>query len=295
MSPIAPKNVHSVIGRHMLADGLEPIVDLEKSHGSYVHDPISGKDYLDLFSCFASLPVGWNHPKVLERKDELLAAAVNKPTNSDIYSTQMAEFVDTFATIAKPDPFKYFFFISGGALGIENALKASFDWKTRKRVQKGLPVDDNLKVIHFKQAFHGRTGYTMSLTDSADLRKTEYFPKFPWPRITNPKINFPQDEESTQKVIELEQQAIKEIDEVLVRDKDSVAALIIEPIQGEGGDNHFRGEFLRKLREICTDHDIMYILDEVQSGVGLTGKFWAYEHFDFVPDMIAFGKKSQVC
>ncbi len=295
MSRIAPKDVHSVIGRHMLADGLEPIADLEKSHGSYIHDPISGKDYLDLFSCFASLPIGWNHPKVLDRKEELLTAAINKPTNSDIYSTQMAEFVDTFATIAKPEAFKYFFFISGGALGIENALKAAFDWKTRKRMEKGLPADEELEVIHFKQAFHGRTGYTMSLTDSADPRKTEYFPKFPWPRITNPKITFPQDSASNQQVIELEEQAIQEIDEVLVRKKENIAALIIEPIQGEGGDNHFRGEFLRQLREICDDHDIMFILDEVQSGVGLTGKFWAYEHFGFQPDMIAFGKKSQVC
>ena len=76
---------------------------------------------------------------------------------------------------------------------------------------------------------------------------------------------------------------------------DDIAALIIEPIQGEGGDNHFRKEFFHTLRRLCDEYDMMFILDEVQTGVGLTGKMWAYQHFDFEPDILAFGKKTQVC
>ncbi|MBS1272007.1 MAG: putative L-lysine-epsilon aminotransferase [Candidatus Marinimicrobia bacterium] len=296
MPKTAPEKVHEVIGRHMLADGLEPIVDLEKSHGSWVHDPISGKDYLDLFSCFASMPVGWSHPKVVARKGELGVAAVNKPTNSDIYSTQMADFVDAFAQVAKPEYFQYFFFISGGALAVENALKAAFDWKYRKELAKGNEVNrDDLKVIHFEKAFHGRTGYTLSLTNTADPRKTQYFPKFDWLRVTSPGITFPLNDENLSQVKELEEKAISQIKQAIADNPDTIASLIIEPIQGEGGDNHFRDEFIVQLREICDENEIMFIMDEVQSGVGLTGKFWAHEHFSVNPDMIAFGKKTQIC
>jgi len=296
MPRTAPEKVHEVIGQHMLADGLEPIVDLEKSHGSWVYDPISGKEYLDLFSCFASMPVGWSHPKIVARKDELGVAAVNKPTNSDIYSTQMADFVDTFARVAKPDYFKYFFFISGGALAVENAMKAAFDWKYRREMDKGNTVNpDDLKVIHFEKAFHGRTGYTLSLTNTADPRKTQYFPKFQWPRITTPYITFPMNEGNLAKVKELEEKAINQIKQAIADNPNTIASLVIEPIQGEGGDNHFRDEFMVQLRKICDEHDIMFIMDEVQSGVGLTGKFWAHEHFSVNPDMIAFGKKTQIC
>jgi len=278
----------------MLADGFDQIVDLENSHGSWIYDPISDREYLDLFSCVASMPVGWNHPGVLSRKDELTQAAIHKPSNSDIYSTQMTGFVDTFSRLAKPEEFPYFFFVSGGALGVENALKAAFDWKMRKRLARGKSADVELQVIHFKQAFHGRTGYTLAITDSADIRKTQYFPQFAWPRITNPKIAFPL-EEHLEQVRALEDQALHEIKEAVVTNSDRIAALIIEPVQGEGGDNHFRAEFLQALRTICNEEQIMFILDEIQTGVGLTGKFWAYQHFSVTPDMIAFGKKTQVC
>lgn len=290
-----PEKVHDVLRQYMLADGLEPIADLEKSHGSWIYDPVGDREYLDLFSCFASMPVGWNHPTLLSRKDELVSAAINKPTNSDIYSTQLADFVRTFGQKAKPDSFRYLFFISGGALGVENALKAAFDWKMQKRIARGEPADVNLQVIHFRQAFHGRTGYTLSLTDSADVRKTQHFPKFQWPRITNPKIAFPLTEENRQKVEAVENQALEEIKEAICRHPGEIAALIIEPIQGEGGDNHFRDVFFLALRHLCDEEEIMFIMDEVQTGMGLTGAFWAHQHFSVQPDMVAFGKKSQVC
>lgn len=295
MPATPPEMVHEVLQQYMLADGFEPLVDLEKSHGSWVYDPISNREYLDLFSCFASMPIGWNHPFLLERKEELVAAAINKPTNSDIYTTQLADFVQAFGQKAKPDYFKYLFFVSGGALAVENALKAAFDWKMRKRIAGGQETGVSLQVIHFRQAFHGRTGYTLSITDSADLRKTQFFPKFPWPRITNPKITFPLNETNLREVDSLETQALGEIYQAIQQNPDEIAALIIEPIQGEGGDNHFRDTFFKGLRRICDEHEIMFIMDEVQTGIGLTGKMWAHQHFSVRPDMIAFGKKTQVC
>ena len=293
MSSIAPTDVRKTIAKHMLADGMEQVIDLKKSHGSWLVDARNGRAYLDLFSMFASMPIGYNHPYMMENKDRLTHAALNKVTNSDVYSTEMAEFVETVARIAQPDYLPYAFYVEGGTLAVENALKVSFDWKVRKNLASGKGAKGG-KVLHFKDCFHGRSGYTMSLTDSPDPRKTLYFPKFDWPRVLNPKITFPLDEAS---VAEAEIQSIAEIKAAINANLDDIAALIIEPIQGEGGDNHFREEFFRALRTICDENEILFIYDEVQTGIGLTGKMWAHQHYseDCRPDIICFGKKTQIC
>ena len=293
MISIPPKDVRESLGKHILTDGYGPIVDLEKSHGSWLVDGRYGREYLDLFTMFASIPVGYNHPKLLEEKDRLATAALNKPTNSDIYTTQLAECLETFFSTAISDDFKYCFFIEGGALGIENALKASFDWKVRKNAKSSFRGGS--KVIHFKDCFHGRTGYSISLTNTSDPRKTDHFPMFNWPRISNPAVRFPLNPENLGLVESLESMAIQEIEKVITKHGNDIAALIIEPIQGEGGDHHFRTEFLCALRQICDESDIILIFDEVQTGMGLTGKWWAWEHHDVAPDMMCFGKKTQVC
>jgi len=293
---IDARNVHATIGKYMLADGMDQVIDLKKSHGSWLVDARDGKPYLDLFSMFASMPVGYNHPTLLENRERIAAAALNKITNSDIYSTQMAEFVDTVGRIAQPDYLPYSFYVEGGALGVENALKTAFDWKVRKNLAAG-KGEKGSKVIHFTECFHGRTGYTMSLTDSPDPRKTLYFPQFDWPRIDNPKLHFPLTDESLEQVLKAEATAINQIKSAVAENPDEIAALIIEPIQGEGGDNHFRGEFLQELRALADEHEFMLIYDEVQTGVGVTGKMWAHQLFNSSarPDIIAFGKKMQIC
>ena len=215
------------------------IIDINKSHGSWLVDGRDGREYLDLFSMFASMPIGYNHPHLLKNKDKLLQAAINKPTNSDIYSLDMAEFVETLGRVAQPEYLPYSFFIEGGGLAVENALKTAFDWKARKNLKKGIK-NKGSQVIHFKDCFHGRTGYTLSLTDSPDKRKTMYFPKFDWPRIVNPKISFSEDEINIEKVIALEKESVLQIKEAISKNPDDIAAILIEPIQGEGGDNHFR-------------------------------------------------------
>jgi L-lysine 6-transaminase len=289
-------NVHKTLGKHILADGMDPVIDLKSSHGSWLVDKRDGKEYLDLFSMFASLSVGYNHPYILENRDRLTEAALNKPTNSDIYSTQMAEFVDTFGRVAQPDYLPYAFFIEGGGLAVENALKVAFDWKVRKNIEAG-NGEKGTKIIHFDECFHGRTGYTLSLTDSPDPRKTLYFPKFNWPRITTPKLDFPLTDDNISKTVALEEKAKREIENAIAENQHDIAAIILEPIQGEGGDNHFRIEFLEYLRRISDENDIMLIYDEVQSGVGITGKMWAHEYYGehARPDIISFGKKTQVC
>ncbi len=291
---ISADQVIPTLSKYMLADGFEIILDLEKSNGVTIIDQITGDEYHDFFTFFASSPIGLNHPYLhSEEVTQVLGMiAVNKPSNSDIYTTYMAEFVETFAKVAKPDYMKHLFFISGGALAVENGLKVAFDWKVRKNFLKGYKEEKGHKVIHFKEAFHGRSGYTMSLTNT-DPTKVKYFPKFDWPRITNPKIKFPL-ENNLEEVIQLEDKAIAEINLAIKKNLDDIAVIIIEPIQAEGGDNFFRKEFLKKLRDIADENEILLMFDEVQTGFGLTGKFWASDYY-VKPDIIAFGKKAQVC
>jgi len=286
---LTPKDVVPVLKKHMLVDGFDELVlDLQKSQGNYIYDALNERRYLDLFGFFATSPIGHNHPALQtpEFREKLMSVAVMKPSNSDFYTTEMAEFVQTFAEHAVPKE---------RALAVENALKAAFDWKVRKNFEKGYNEEKGAQIIHFKQAFHGRSGYTLSLTNTADPRKTKYFPKFKWPRVTNPKMTFPMNDANIEKVAALERQAIGEIKDAIQQNSDDIAAIIIEPVQGEGGDNHFRKEFLQALRDIADENDILLIFDEVQTGIGLTGKMWCFEHFDVTPDLLAFGKKTQVC
>lgn len=299
--------VHKTIGKYMLADGEEIVFDLQRSHGPYLYDALGAREFIDFFTFFASMPVGYNHPKMHTPAflEKLHAAALTKPSNSDIYTTLMAEFVDTFGRVAIPEGMPHLFLVSGGALAVENALKTAFDWKVRKNFKRIQTTNGAAsqymidgfggKVIHFQGAFHGRSGYTLSLTNTADARKYMYFPKFNWPRIVSPKLRFPVSDLVIEEVARLEEIAITQIEGAVKQSPGDIAALIIETIQGEGGDNHFRPEFFKELRHLADKYEFLFIVDEVQSGMGITGKMWAIEHYGVMPDVIAFGKKSQVC
>src|SRR5437868_3490898 len=282
--------------QHILLDGFRVVVDLEKSRGSYLYDAASGRRLIDLYGFFGSMPVGFNHPRFNDPDVErdLLRAAKAKVANSDIYSESYAEFVRTFARIVGLAPLERYLFIEGGALAVENCLKAAMDWKVRENLAAGYG-ERGTKILHFRRAFHGRSGYTMSLTNT-DPRKTDLFAKFDWPRVSNPAIDFSLPEKEREcDVIEREKKSEAEIRKFIAERGTDIAAIIIEPIQGEGGDNHFRGEWLRKLREICDESDILLIFDEVQTGLCTTGRTWCCQHFNVQPDLLAFGKKVQVC
>ncbi len=294
---ISPTEVHKTLGKHLLTDGYDFVLDLEKSKGSWLYDSLHDRKLLDFFGFFATSALGMNHPKMFDKEflKKLQRASINKPTNSDIYTVEMAEFVDTLDKIAAPAHMKHYFFIEGGALAVENALKTAIDWKVRKNFSEGHQVEKGQKIIHLKEAFHGRSGYTLSLTNTFDPNKTKYFPKFNWPRITNPKITFPLTVDNLKKVEDLEKRSVEELEKAIKENPGDIAAFIMEPIQGEGGDNHFRTEYFQQVRKITKENDILFIVDEVQTGVGMTGKWWAYQHFDFNPDILVFGKKLQVC
>jgi len=293
---LSPRKVIATLEKHILVDGFKLIFDPEKSQGSIFVDAATGRSFIDLYGFYASQPIGFNHPHFdrPEVQAELLTAAKVKVANADVYTVQFATFVETFARVVGLPPLDRYFFIEGGTLAVGNALKAAMDWKVRKNLAAGRG-ERGTEIIHFERAFHGRSGYTLSLTNT-DPRKVAYFAKFPWPRISNPWINFalPPDQRLTDVIVK-EQRAEREIREVLAQKAVDIAAIIIEPIQGEGGDNHFRGEFLQTLRRICDENEVLLIYDEVQSGMGVTGRNWCCEHFGALPDLMAFGKKAQVC
>lgn len=293
---VPPGRVISELKKHLLAEGLQAVFDPEKSRGSIFVDAASGREFIDLYSFYASQPIGFNHPhfQKADVREDMLRAATVKVANSDVYSVQTATFVKTFARVMGLPPLERYFFIEGGALAVENALKAAMDWKVRKNLASGRG-EQGTEIIHFERAFHGRSGYTLSLTNT-DPRKIAYFPKFPWPRIISPALDFSLPGPERRRAVErAEKRAEAQLQRVLEEKRDAIAAIIIEPIQGEGGDNHFRGEFLQTLRRLCDANDVLLIFDEVQCGMGLTGKRWCCEHFGVLPDLLVFGKKAQVC
>jgi len=284
-----------VLSRHMTMDRFNFLLDLDGSHGAWLKT-VQGEELLDCYSAFASLPIGWNHPALTDPAflQRLGRSAVNKPALSDTFTPELADFVETFYRVGIPEQFPWIFFVSGGGLAVENCLKAAFDWKVQKNQAAGrAPLGS--KVLHFEQCFHGRTGYTMSLTDSHDPRKTKWFPQFDWPRVPSPALRFPVTDAVLAEVRAAEAHTLARIDAAFDAHEHDIAAIILEPIQCEGGDNHFRPEFFRALRQVADEREALLIFDEVQTGVGLTGTFWAWQALGVEPDLVAFGKKTQVC
>jgi L-lysine 6-transaminase len=291
LTSITPGRVREVLARSILTDGYDFVLDLDRSVGSYLVDATTGERYLDMFTFFASSALGMNHPALADDATfhaELLQAALNKPSNSDIYSVPMARFVDTFRRVLGDPDLPHLFFVDGGALAVENALKVAFDWKSRHNEARGIDPALGGKVLHLRGAFHGRSGYTLSLTNT-DPNKVARFPKFDWPRIDAPYLRPDADMD------ELEAESLRQARAAFESAPHDIACFLAEPIQGEGGDRHFRPQFFAAMRDLCDEFDALLIFDEVQTGCGITGTAWAYQQLGVVPDVVAFGKKTQVC
>ncbi|BBX60727.1 putative L-lysine-epsilon aminotransferase [Mycobacterium shottsii] len=280
-----------MLGRSMLVDGFDLVLDLSQSAGSYLVDARTGRRYLDMFTFFASSALGMNHPGLAEDEQfraELLEAALNKPSNADVYSVPMARFVQTFVRVLGDPALPHLFFVDGGALAVENALKVAFDWKSRHNQALGIDAGLGTKVLHLRGAFHGRSGYTLSLTNTKPVNVAR-FPTFDWPRIDAPYIRPDADMDT------VEAESLAQARAAFEAHPHDIACFIAEPIQGEGGDRHFRPEFFAAMRRLCDEHDALLIFDEVQTGCAMTGTPWAYQQFGVKPDVVAFGKKTQVC
>jgi len=209
---IKPQDVHKILGDLMLIKGYALVFDTEKSHGSYIVDSLTDKEFLDMFTFYASWPISHNHPSLREASfmKKISNVSIHNPSNPDIYTIEQAQFVSTFKRVCMPPEFKHLFLIAGGTLAVENALKVAFDWKVRKNILKGKTDREyGHKVLHFRNAFHGRSGYSLSLTNT-DPAKYQYFPMFPWPRVDYPATNV-----YGENIDEKEKEVISEIRSIL--------------------------------------------------------------------------------
>ena len=292
---IAPDEVHERLAEHMLVDGFPIVLDLAKSHGSRLVDARDSTEYLDFYTFFGSAPLGMNPPGLFDdptTRSELVEAAANKPANAEVPTVQLAEFVTTFTRVLGDPALPHLFLIEGGALAVENALKCAFDWKSRRNEAAGRSPELGTRVLHLRHAFHGRSGYTLSLTNT-DPVKTDRYPKFDWPRISSPAVRFPLEAHRAE-VEAAEELALAEAKAAFEAYPHDIACFVAEPIQCEGGDRHLRSEFLLAVQDLCHQYDALFVVDEVQTGAGATGTPWCYQQLGLAPDLVAFGKKVQL-
>ena len=291
---IGPSDVRDVLARSILADGLDFILDIDRSSGSYLVDARSGERYLDMFTFFASSALGMNHPALADDEDflaELTQAAVNKPSNSDVYSVPMARFVDTFSRVLGDPALPHLFFVDGGALAVENALKVAFDWKSRHNEARGIDPELGTKVLHLRGAFHGRSGYTLSLTNT-DPNKVARFPKFDWPRIDAPYIrpDWTTQPWTPSRPNRCARPVRRSKPTRTTSPASSPSRSRVRAATVTSGRNSSP-----RCAQLCDEYDALLIFDEVQTGCGMTGTPWAYQQLGVAPDVVAFGKKTQVC
>jgi len=283
--------------QYLLPDWIQNIcLNPNKSKGSYLYDDNAGRFILDLYCFFSTLPLGYNHPifSTNEFKTDLLAFGGLKPSTGRILTRFIDEFVPDFNDFVNSDIFNKYFFIHGGGLAVENALKIAFDWKRYINHKTGFKIDGNdMEVIALEDAFHGITGYGLSL--SANQLKGSDFPKFNWPKFKAPYIRFPFSEMEKAEFQNEQSLALNKIEAYIEKKgKQYIASIIIELIQGGGGDNHLGKNYVKGLKNICEKNDILLIFDEVQTGFGVSGKLWCFEHYNVEPHLLTFGKKAQI-
>jgi L-lysine 6-transaminase len=291
--PYPPAIAEPTVGLNRLPRQPEAfLMDPLRSSGMHLMCADDELTYLDFAGFHGSQPLGMNPPEFDADplfQSRLLLAAMYKPSCSDVFTDDFAEFFARFdETFADPD-LRRMFLIEGGSPAVENALKVAFDWKAQRA---GADLrKPSWSVLHLTGSFHGRTGYALSLTNTRPTY-TDRFPTFEWPRIPAPQVRFPIDVES---VAEAEKRSLAAAEDAFTGSGGRIACVIAEPIQSEGGDNHLRGEYLRALQRLCHEHDALFVLDEVQTGAGATGRPWAYQLHGLEPDIVVFGKKLQVC
>jgi 4-aminobutyrate aminotransferase/(S)-3-amino-2-methylpropionate transaminase len=293
-------------GVHQDARTVHFYQDARRSLGNYVVD-VDGNVLLDVYGHIACLSLGYNHPDLLAaaRSGRFEWALGYRPALGIAPPTEWVELVEgPFADVA-PHGLPRMMTVTSGTEAVENALKAAFIWKAKRRrgraawsaddlreVMKNRQVGINdLKVVSFEGGFHGRTFGALSATRSKPIHKLD-IPAFDWPVVPFPAHRFPR-EEFARENADAEARSLEWVREVFVREGGRVAGLIVEPIQGEGGDRHTSAGFFRELRTLCSAHEVAFVVDEVQTGVGATGRFWAHTWWDLTepPDIVTWSKK----
>ncbi|KAK4175016.1 putative 4-aminobutyrate aminotransferase [Triangularia setosa] len=290
---------------------LNMLTDYYKSTGNYIADP-DGNILLDVYAQIASIPVGYNNPSLIKaaQSPQMIQGLINRPALGNFPPHDWADVLKTGILKVAPKGLNQVFTAMAGSDANETAYKAAFMYR-RQQERGGAHVEfteeemssamlnqspgasQNLSILSFKTGFHGRLFGSLSTTRSKPIHKLD-IPAFDWPQATFPQLKYPLDKHAKENAA-AEKAALEEVEHLIKNYHVPPCAVIVEPIQSEGGDNHASPSFFRGLREITKKHNVLLIVDEVQTGVGATGKFWAHEHWDLPtpPDMVTFSKKAQ--
>jgi len=289
---------------------LNMITDYEKSAGNYIVDP-DGNVLLDVYAQIASIPIGYNNPALLKaaRSDAMINGLINRPALGNFPPEDWAEVLKSGILKVAPKGLNQVFTAMAGSDANETAYKAAFMWRrqherggahvefTEEEMESAMhnkaPGASQLSILSFKTGFHGRLFGSLSTTRSKPIHKLD-IPAFDWPQATFPQLKYPLDQYAEENRA-IEKAALDEVEYLIANYHVPPCAVIVEPIQSEGGDNHASPGFFRGLRAITRKHNVLMIVDEVQTGVGATGRFWAHEHWNLQdpPDMVTFSKKAQ--
>jgi 4-aminobutyrate aminotransferase/(S)-3-amino-2-methylpropionate transaminase len=302
----------SAINKRQDARTIRLVSNLEKSHGNYLVDADNNK-LLDVYCNIASLPLGYNHPKLLQNAEKFLPYLIQRSSLAVIPPNSWVNKIEKLMYFA-PKGLDYIHTGCGCGSGAnENAFKAAFinffnrnlaSYKFSEEkiyssaMENSFPGSPDLSILSFDKAFHGRTLGCLSTTRSRPIHKIN-IPAFKWPKADFPKLRYPLEEFEYENILEVSR-CVSQVNDILYKDsqekRPTIAGMIVEPIQGEGGDNHAPANFFREIRKLAKHYGVSFMVDEVQTGVGSTGKFWAHEHWDLEtpPDIVTFAKKMQI-
>ena len=298
------------LDRHFDTRSLNMMANYHNSVGNYIADP-DGNMLLDVYAQIASIPVGYNNPSLLQAavSPEMASSLVNRPALGNFPQHDWASILKTGILKVAPKGLEQVFTAMAGSDANEIAYKAAFMWKRRQErggpdvpfseeemasaMNNQSPGSPEYSILSFRHGFHGRLFGSLSTTRSKPIHKLD-IPAFDWPQAPFPSLKYPLSEHEADNAAE-EKRCLEETEQIIKTFHKPVAAIIIEPIQSEGGDNHASPSFFAGLREITKRNNVLMIVDEVQTGVGATGKFWAHQHWNLAdpPDMVTFSKKAQ--
>ncbi|PLB51175.1 aminotransferase class-III [Aspergillus steynii IBT 23096] len=303
------KSLSGRLGAKLDSRAVQFFADYQQSHDNFLVD-VDGNEFLDVYAQIASNAVGYNNPTVVKAStsNEMALALSNRPCLGVYPGAHLADNIDSIMRIA-PRGHNMMFPAQSGSEANELAFKAAFflyqlkkrglgaEW-TQDELESCLrneePGSPKLSILSFKDSFHGRGFGSLSTTRSKPIHKLDV-PAFDWPMARFPALQYPL-ESNVDKNREEVESCLKEVDELMSTWRDPVAAIIVEPIQSEGGDNHAPASFFQGLQDLTRKHGALLIVDEVQTGFGATGSFWAHESWNLrePADLVTFGKKAQM-
>ncbi|KAI4247026.1 MAG: hypothetical protein L6R40_001691 [Gallowayella cf. fulva] len=289
---------------------LNMMANYQNSFGNYIADP-DGNVLLDVYAQIASIPIGYSNPALLAAASspEMASAIINRPALGNFPQHDWALILKSGILKVAPKGLNQVFTAMAGSDANETAYKAAFMWKRRQErggpeadftadeisstMNNQTPGSPHLSILSFKSAFHGRLFGSLSTTRSKPIHKLD-IPAFDWPQASFPNLKYPLEQYTEENMAE-ESRCLAETEDLIQNFHSPVAAVVVEPVQSEGGDNHASPAFFCGLRKITKRNNVLFIVDEVQTGVGATGKFWAHDHWNLAepPDMVTFSKKAQ--